>query len=330
MLRDLRRSVDKSGLLIICSQIYKNWFSKRTNKEIRRESTCGSVHKTKTLKESLDYIDSVFFDYLRYSQISEKAFHDKKILEIGHGDNLGVALRFLAAGAKQVVCLDKYYTPRDTDRERRIYKALRERLNSKTKLYFDASVDLSQGIKVNPRKLLTLYGVGVERAEALFKPKSFNFIVSNTVLQYISDVDGAFKVMDRLLVPGGWMLHRIDFRDFLFEKRGFHSLTYLTVPGLIYSLMVGRQPMNNRRLINYYRDKMAKLKYKTKILVTHILASDIHSYKEGVKYGRDYSAGTLALVKQIRPKLVEDFKNLTSEDIMVRGIFLIARKSLEK
>jgi hypothetical protein len=35
---------------------------------------------------------------------------DKRVLEIGPGGNAGVALKFLLAGAKQVVCLDKFYS----------------------------------------------------------------------------------------------------------------------------------------------------------------------------------------------------------------------------
>ena len=50
-------------------------------------------------------------------------------MEIGHGDNLGVALRFLAAGAAEVICLDKFYSKRDPERQREIYLALRAQLD---------------------------------------------------------------------------------------------------------------------------------------------------------------------------------------------------------
>jgi hypothetical protein len=52
-----------------------------------------------TLSDSLSYINNVFEGYLKYAGISTPDFQDKKILEISPGDNLGVALKFLAAGA---------------------------------------------------------------------------------------------------------------------------------------------------------------------------------------------------------------------------------------
>ena len=51
-------------------------------------------------ENSLDYINRTFYDYLTYSGISVHSLQDKNVLEVGPGGNLGVALKFLAAGGR--------------------------------------------------------------------------------------------------------------------------------------------------------------------------------------------------------------------------------------
>ncbi|MGI8731735.1 MAG: hypothetical protein ACR2LM_00335 [Pyrinomonadaceae bacterium] len=46
-----------------------------------------------------------------------------KVFELGFGDNVGVALKFIAAGATKVVCLDKFYSKRNLEQQRKIYLA---------------------------------------------------------------------------------------------------------------------------------------------------------------------------------------------------------------
>src|SRR5262245_22881352 len=77
--------------------------------KIRRSSgntevLIGSPHRTWLVAASVEYINRVFDDYLAYGNLGYDEIRDKVVLELGPGDNLGVALRFLAAGASRVVC----------------------------------------------------------------------------------------------------------------------------------------------------------------------------------------------------------------------------------
>jgi hypothetical protein len=47
--------------------------------------------------------------------------------------------------------------------------------------------------------LLHIYGTGIEEAGKLF--------------EHLYEPDRAFSVLDGLLLPGGYMIHKIDFRD---------------------------------------------------------------------------------------------------------------------
>lgn len=125
------------------------------------------------------------------------------------------------------------------------------------------------------------------------------------------------------------MIHKIDLRDHgLFSSKGFHPLTHLTIPESLYRLMTYDSGKPNRKLINYYRQKMIDLGYDAKILISHIVSSEgeILPHKEAVIYGIDYFDYTISLIKNIRPHLMDEFKNMRDDELMVDGIFLTAKK----
>jgi SAM-dependent methyltransferase len=329
MLTYLRRFGPKTKMALISWHIYDNWSTKRRFNAGKIELTSGSTHLKKTLSESLRYVDQVFDDYLTYSAISVDMLRDKRILEIGPGDNIGVALKFLVAGAKQVVCLDKFFSKYDWEQQRKIYQSLRDQWSEDERQIFDEVIDLEKGSKVESQKLLYLYGTGIEEAEKIFEPESFDLIVSRAVFEHLYNPNSAFSVMSRLLKPDGYMLHKIDFKDHgVFSKHNHHPLTFLTIPSPIYKLMTYDSGKPNRRLINFYRQKLTGLEFDSKILITQIVGveNEIVPHKEIVSFGVDYTDTTLSLLKKIRPRLQIDFKDMSDEDLMVSGIFLIARK----
>jgi len=329
MLTLLRSLVKKSKIMIIAYHIYDNWRTKRRFLSGKNESCSGSTHAGMSLSSSLDYINQVFNDYLKYSGISTTMLRNKRVLEIGPGDNFGVALKFLVAGAQKVVCLDKFFSQRNPEKQYRIYQELRAQLNENERRMYDSIINLDKGITIDPQKLLYIHGTGIEGADKIFDPASFDFILSRAVLEHLYDSDMAFGVMDRLLIPGGYMIHKIDFMDHgLFSGKGFHPLTYLTISEPIYKLMTYYSGKPNRRLINYFKQKLSELRYDTKIFITHIVGmeSEMMPHKETVVYGVDYFDSTISLLKIIRPRLQCEFKNIPDEELMVQGIFLIAKK----
>ncbi len=116
--------------------------------------------------------------------------------------------------------------------------------------------------------------MGIEDTDSLFPPAYFDAIVSTSVLEEIYGIDVAFQKMDRLLRPGGYSIHKIDFRDYgMFTKHGFHPLEFLTVPDWAYRYMTESSGQPNRRMVNYYRGKMAELGYGSKILIAMVAGS---------------------------------------------------------
>src|SRR3954454_265960 len=115
----------KPKWLIVASNVRHNLAAKWALFRGRIESDIGSTHWEWSTERSVRYIEMVFRSYLDYGGLNVRDLQDKRILELGPGDNLGVAALLYAAGASQVVCLDKFFSRRDTSQQVAIYRALR-------------------------------------------------------------------------------------------------------------------------------------------------------------------------------------------------------------
>lgn len=315
---------------IILGQIYRGQQVRRRLSAQRFENSSGATHSRIALPESVAYIRQVFADYMIYGALTPMQLRGMRVLELGPGDNLGVGLLFLAHGAEQVVALDKFYSQRDDAHQREIYRALRKGLSGEPRRRFDEALDLSHGVAFNPNRLRYLFGHGVEEAPSVLGKAAFDLVVSRAVLEEVFEIDEAFAAMDALLKPGGWMLHKIDLRDYgLFSRRGMHPLTFLTIPDFVYDLMARDVGCPNRRLVDYYREKLAQMGYNALFRVTHLVGRRLEltpHLREPAK-NVDYTDETLAMIAAIRPQLLGRFRALSDADLMVAGIFLAARKT---
>jgi hypothetical protein len=329
MTAQVKRLALRSKAIIIAFNIYNNYRVKRRFKVGNAESDHGVAHMAMSTEESLRYIDHSYEIFLRWPGFSPETFAGKRILEVGTGDNLGLALRFISAGAASVVSLDKFYSKRDPEQQRNIYMAMRKRITGDERKRFDDAIDLTRGIEFNKAKLRYVYGTGVEEADALLGEASFDFIISKGALQDVYDIDSAFAGMDKLLVSGGHMLHTMDLSDQgMFSKNGFHPLTFLTIPDSVYRMMSIYSGKANRRLTSYYRQKMDELGYESKFLVTRIVGEpeELLPHKEKIERGVDYTEAKLSLVQSIRQTLLPRYAQMTDEELLVSGIYLIAKK----
>jgi SAM-dependent methyltransferase len=325
----LKRIASQSKSLIIAHRIFDNWRRRRAFRAGNTITAYGSTHGAWSLEKSVNYINLVYDEYLKYAGLTPAAVRGKRILEVGPGDNFGVALKFLAAGAAKVVSLDKFYSERNVEQQTRIYQELRKQLPPDEARVFDECIKLNGDIVLNEERLQYIYGHGVEEADQILEPGSFDFIVSRAVIHNVYDVERGFEAMDRLLAPGGYMMHKIDLSDEnMFSSRGMHPLTFLTIPERIYYLMASDSGKPNRKLISDYRQQLQKRGYETKILITTVLgAGPLVPHKEKIQQGLDYSDKTLSLINQIRPKLAAPFRDRSDAELAATGIFLVATKS---
>lgn len=317
--------------MVIARHILANWRNRRRFTGGKFEASTGSTHRALDLAGSLAYIDRVFEDYLRYGELAESDLAGLSVIEIGPGDNLGVALRFLAAGAAHVVCLDKFYSDRDIEQQTRIYRALRDRLDEAGRRRFDEAVQFDGGLRFNEQRLRYVYGVSAEQADTVLQREGFDLIVSRAVIQDIYDPEAALVALDRLLKPGGMILHKIDLHDYgVFPRGQWHPLTFLTVGDTIYRLMTSDSAAPNRRTIAEYRRIMQRLNCDATLLITGIIgrSGELVPHKAAVEPGVDYTQVTVDLIEAIRPRLLPRFRTLPVEELMVAGVFLVGNKKV--
>jgi len=314
--------------VVIATNIYQNTLRRA---HIRTDQIGGTAaaFSEGDLDSALRAIDATFEAYLQHAGMGEGALHGRRVLELGPGDNIGVAARFAAAGASFVSTIDKFVPLRDSPYHRRLYASLRSRLTTDEQRNFDEALDVSgDRVVLHDDRLQYVYGKGFEDAD-VFAPASFDLIVSNAVIEEIYDVDRAFAAMHRLLRPGGYLLHKIDLRDYgMFSKYGYPPLEFLTVPDVVYRQMVESTGQPNRRLVDYYRQKTTELSYETSIYTTWVLGNlrELTPHKQTLEKGVDFSDATLEQIRSIRPRLLDRYKQLPDADLMVEGIYLVARK----
>jgi SAM-dependent methyltransferase len=288
-----------------------------------------SVRQDSDIPAALRAINHTFDNYAQYARLSPETLAGARVLEIGPGNNVGIALRFLAEGASRVAAIDRFVPFQDTPFHRSLYLALRGELDAPQKRRVDEAIRLEGPLSPNESRLVYIGEKGVEEAAAIFPPHSFNLIVSNAVIQELYDTDAAFRAMDRLLEPGGQMMHAIDLRDYgMFTKHGFHPLEFLTVPDAIYRHMSEAVGQPNRRMVDYYRTTMDLLGYSSTIHITWIAGEcgRMAVPKLAVRKGVDYFDRTVALIREVRPRLRERYRRLPDEDLVVASILLVARK----
>jgi SAM-dependent methyltransferase len=327
----MRQWARKSKYALILFKIWQNRALRKKFVSGSIETSHGSSLARKNLIESLDYIDGQFNDYRKYGELTDEELHGKRILEVGYGDNVGVALRLIAAGAAQVVCVDKFDAKHDLNKEREVYLNLRERLGSKEQLRFDESVDLSRGVMLNEKRITCVKGIDLsEDGDDFLKDHGhFDIILSRAVIEEIYEPEQLFATFDQLLEPNGLMLHKIDLSDYgIFSEGGMHPLTFLTIPRSVYRLMASDSGIPNRKLTSYYRQQMAKLNYTVRFLVTSVVGHGFVEPHQAIDdLDNDYRRAGKPVVDAIRSRLCPEFKNLSDDELMISGLFLVARKS---
>jgi|KBSSwiStaDraftv2_1062776.scaffolds.fasta_scaffold175015_2 SAM-dependent methyltransferase len=330
MLHQLKAFARRSRPLIIAYKIYDNWRLKNRFAIGVIDTSHGSSHSSKTLDESVAYIQSQFQDYLNYGELTYSELDQKSVLELGFGDNIGVGLLFIAAGTKLMMGIDKFYSKRNVAQERNIYLALRETLGDVEKSRFDSAVDLSNGIIFNSSRINLLNGLTLEQATSklLSQNIQFDLIISRAVLEEIYDPSGVLRASDRLLKPGGMMLHKIDLSDYgIFRDAGMHPLTFLTIPRFLYRKMSSDSGIPNRKLMGYYQETMKSLGYAARFFVCSTIGMEtaLQWNEIGVNDSQRVAIAA-ALIGQIRPRLCSEFKELSDEELMTDSIFIAAKK----
>ncbi len=278
---------------------------------------------SKTVEDSVTYIRGVFEDYIRFGEIRLERLPELDVLEVGPGDNLGIALLFLAKGARSVTCIDGFYPKADAAKNAVVYKEVFSRLSACEKSRVAEILPLLSGQKnFSHEKLTVSYGKPIERAFRNSKSSKFNLIISRAVLEHVGDLDSAWSAMIDYLKPDGKMIHKIDFRNHKFFHK-VHPLHFLTLPDMFWRLISSPNPTLNRCRMDKYRELSRSSFVDYRIRITSILDNpELPHFPESIQAGKEYSDEDIRLVNCIRKKLIPKFARLNDEDLLVSGVFL--------
>lgn len=316
----------RSRGLMTARYVLDNYLRRWRSASGRHEATTGTTHDRLDLEDSLAYIDRVVGTYVGYLPV--KFLDGARVLEVGPGDSLGVALGLAARGAERVTALDKFYAERRLEKHVRIYRAMRERLDAEERRRFDRAVRLEgDRAEFDGDRVEYVYGVGIEDAGTALAGRTFDAVVSTAVIQYIHEIERALEVMDAMLVPGGWAIHRIALGDIGMFSTTMEPFTYLTIPESLWGHMTSHAPRTNRRRSSFYRDWFTDRGYATRILVRRLYdGTQLPEFRERPVQGEDFDETHLAAVRRVRGRLAAPFRDCSDEDLLVGGIDLIARK----
>jgi SAM-dependent methyltransferase len=312
---------------VVATNVYQDLLRRSGVRHDQISQPDYSALPDEALPSYIHRINSTFGDYAKYGGLTTDRIEGRRVLEIGPGETLGVAIRFTAAGAEHVTAIDKFVPFQHSAFHQRLYRSLLSGLPEVEQRNAANALSLAGGVALNDERLTYVYGSGVE--DAASRLGTFDVIVSNAVLEEIYDVDRLFDRLDELLKPGGRQVHVIDLGDYgMFTKHGFHPLEFLTIPDSMYRYMVEATGQPNRRPLAYYRDKLTSLGYQTQIYRTWVLGhpSRLPEYRTQLQAGRDYTDQDLQLVHEARPRLLPRYASLPDEELLARSILVVADK----
>jgi SAM-dependent methyltransferase len=154
----------------------------------------------------------------------EQYLANKTVLEIGPGQDVGIALILIGCGARSVL-VDKYMCAWDPAFHPAYYRALRQAIVRKAPHIETTAIDtvIAKGAHIAPG--LTTLCVGLEEITDI-RTGSVDITYSNATFEHLANVKDAIMQLGRVTAPGGLGFHQIDFRD----HRDFsRPLEYLTL-----------------------------------------------------------------------------------------------------
>jgi hypothetical protein len=247
------------------------------------------------------------------------------VLELGPGEDFCMALRFLAAGAEHVTCIDRFSFDVDPGWSREVYRLLLDDLGHDGRRRIAGLVSDEGELRVDRERLDVIQDAGIEEGAARVRPRMYDLIVSLAVLEHVYDVPASFRAMDTLLVPGGRMVHQVDLRDHgMFTAGGRHPLEFLTISPRVYRLMTSHTGAPNRERIGTYRALIDELGHEATIKVTHIagVAEQLDPYREKIELEPPVAHS----IEAVRSRLAPAFAGLPLEDLAATGIVISSKK----
>jgi SAM-dependent methyltransferase len=219
----------------------------------------------------------------------------------------------LGAGATKAHALERFDTLRPAHEQRAIYSKLAERHGIELRHPVDA---LPDGIEwhqdVRQRDFFS-HHLG-----------AYDAIFSTSVMEHVGNPLLLLDQVGSALVPGGITVHIIDLADHGMLGDNRHPLEFLTIPRPIYRRMIANSGRPNRVQCHEYRKFAASAGRRAEVLVRRLIKADeLPVALPFEEIDSSERSRAIRMVREIRPRLAEEFKSVSDEDLAVQEIVFV-------
>jgi SAM-dependent methyltransferase len=279
--------------------------------------------------ERVAYSRTAFESYRENGGLEAGELEGLRVLELGPGEDLCNALRFIAAGAAKVTCIDRFEFRVDPAWEQEVYRLLLDEVGEAGRRRLGPVLGADGTLNRDSPLLEVVRGVGIEAGAEHLGEAASDLIVSVAVLEHVYDLEASLRAMDRLLAPGGLMVHWVDLRDHgMFTNGGRHPLEFLTIGERTYHLMTSHAGAPNRERIGAYRALLDALGHEVDIKVANVggAREDLDPYRHRIAVGAEIEESFASSIERLRPRLAPRFAELPVEELAATGIVIRSRK----
>lgn len=223
---------------------------------IRRNIVTTNLKTGNRVENSENIIDYILLcnSFIKRSKIDFNKVNSA--LEIGPGDNLGLALSLILDGINQIDVYDKYQSVENIKQNNDIYETLYKKIGKEKASLKNAMFKISR---------LETY-----KNKALFLPnlnkKKYDLIYSVSVLEHLWPAKEIIKELSGALNKNGIHIHVVNFTDHGMFSPEHNTFFFRSIPEWIYNPIMRPVGRPNRILPSEFLDFFRELGFKVEIL----------------------------------------------------------------
>jgi 2-polyprenyl-3-methyl-5-hydroxy-6-metoxy-1,4-benzoquinol methylase len=223
---------------------------------IRRNLITTNLKTGNRVENSENIIDYILLcnSFIKRSNIDFTQVNSA--LEIGPGDNLGLALSLILDGISQIDVYDKYQSVENIKQNNDIYEMLYKKIGKELVSLKNAKIRISR---------LQTY-----KDKDLFLPnlngKKFDLIYSVSVLEHLWPAKEIVKELSKALNKNGMHIHVINFTDHGMFSPEHNTFFFRTIPEWIYNPIMRPVGRPNRILPSEFLDLYRELGFMVEII----------------------------------------------------------------
>ncbi len=255
-------------------------------------------------EETARYFLRCFHDYLSNMGVPlnecSSYLSNKRVLEYGPGDTLGVALLMYAHGAEFVKCVDRFHLSSNSKNSAPIFHALLGFLDGDAYERANSAFIEKGRPESGLRDDLVSYSVTDDGLSGAHD--EYDLIISRAVLEHVNNLDRTIRDIKSALKKDGLSIHLVDLKSHGLDR--YREFDFLTWPNSLYKLMYGHKGFPNRIRIDGY----LRLIEQYELMVKSLIPTDKVSEES---------------LKLLDGKLATSFRNVPLDKLSWNGFWIV-------